>query len=200
MRLFDNTVLCLMFHPKAKPPNDSEGKPVTRCKDRIDQLVSELEARHDKIVIPTPALTELLVLLGPKYVQYLNEINGRACFKVADFDQRAAIEAALMMSAADEEGDKRSGTDSPYQKVKFDRQIIAIAKVWGVDAVYSDDKQIKRYAEDCGIKVVKVQELPLPPPIQTSFQELMHEAKTQPVAIENPAPPRSSIIEHSEGE
>src|SRR5258708_16501301 len=128
MGVFDNTFLCLLFHPEAKPPNDSKGKPVTRCKDRIDQLVSELEARHAKIIIPTPALAELLVLAGPDYVKYLNEINGRSCFKVADFDQRAAIQAALQMAAAITAGDKRSGTQAEHQKVKYDRQIVAIAK------------------------------------------------------------------------
>src|SRR5579863_785846 len=100
MALFDNTFLCLLFHPTAKPPLDSNNNPLTRCQERIDFLVSKIEEAHRKIVIPTPALCELLVIAGPKYVEYLNEINGRACYKVADFDQRAAIEAALRMADA----------------------------------------------------------------------------------------------------
>jgi predicted nucleic acid-binding protein len=169
MVLFDNTFLCLLFHPTAKPPNDSNGKPITRCQDRIDHLVSELEEAHAKIIVPTPALSELLTIAGPNYVQYLNEINGRSCFKVADFDQRAAIEAALRMADAIKAKDKRSGTLSPLQKIKFDRQIVAIAKVENVKVIYSDDKDIKALAEQCGIAVVRVEDLPLPPPVQVGM-------------------------------
>ena len=169
MVLFDNTFLCLLFHPTAKPPNDSNGKPITRCHDRIDHLVSELEATHAKILIPTPALSELLTIAGPNYVQYLNEINGRSCFKIVDFDQRAAIEAALRMADAIKAKDKRSGTLSPLQKIKFDRQIVAIAKVENVKAIYSDDNDIKALAEQCEIAVVRVEDLPLPPPVQVGM-------------------------------
>jgi hypothetical protein len=201
MALFDNTFLCLLFHPEAKPPNDASGKPVSRCRERIDQLVSELEANHSKIIIPTPALTELLVLAGPKYVEYLNEINGRACFKVVDFDQRAAIEAALRMATAKAAGDKRSGTDAEYQKVKFDRQIVAIAKVEGIKRIYSDDGHVKKLGEECGITVVRLEELPLPPPKQTFF-EGMKDVKTETpnVPSQTPDPIQAGGIGHPKSE
>lgn len=172
MALFDNTFLCLLFHPTARPPLDSNGVPVTRCQERIDDLVSRLEKSHTKIIIPTPALTELLVVAGSNYVQYLNEINGRSCFKVSDYDQRAAIEAALQMADAIKLRDKRSGTLSPYQKVKFDRQIVAIAKVENVKTIYSDDEDVETYARLIGIPTVRVQDLPLPPPTQISMKEV----------------------------
>lgn len=171
MALFDNTFLCLLFHPNARPPNDSNNNPVARCRDRIDYLVEQLEERGTKIIIPTPALAELLVIAGPNYVKYLNEINGRACFKVSDFDQRAAIEVALQMASAISTHDKRSGTLSPLQKVKFDRQIVAIAKVEGVKTIYSDDRDIKSYAERLGISTCRVEDLPLPPPVQTTMED-----------------------------
>ena len=171
MALFDNTFLCLLFHPTARPPNDSNNNPVTRCRDRIDHLVWQLEERGTKIIIPTPALAELLVIAGPNYVKYLNEINGRACFKISDFDQRAAIETALQMASSISTHDKRSGTLSPYQKVKFDRQIVAIGRVEGVKTIYSDDRDIKSYGEQLGIPVVRVEDLPLPPPVQTSMED-----------------------------
>jgi hypothetical protein len=198
MSLLDNTFLCLLFHSTAKPPNGSDGKPVARCKDRIDQLVSELEAKHEKILIPTPALTELLVLAGQDYVKYVNEINGRSCFKVIDFDQRAAIQAALMMSSAAASGDKRSGTGAEYQKVKFDRQIVAIGRVNNVKIIYSDDRHIRQYAEECGISVVRVEELRLPPPTQTSFKGMENNVKT--TSAENTTPVQGSADRHPAGE
>ena len=170
MALFDNTHLCLLFHPTARPPLDANKKPVTRCQERIDFLVTRIEEAHKKIVIPTPALAELIVIAGPNYVQYLNEINGRACYKVADFDQRAAIEAALRMADALRAGDKKSGILAPHNKIKFDRQIVAIARVENVGTIYSDDDGVKTLAEQCGIAVIRVEDLPLPPASQPRLE------------------------------
>lgn len=100
----------------------------------------------------------------------MNEITGRACYKVADFEQRAAIEAALRVADALNAGDKRSGVLAPHHKVKFDRQIVAIAKVENVGIIYSDDRDIKILGEQCGIQVVRVEDLPLPPATQPTLE------------------------------
>ena len=66
-------------------------------------------------------------------------------------------------------GDKRSGRPkelTPWQKVKFDRQIVAIAKVRGATEIYSDDQDIATFGADAGIPVCPVAEVPLPPPKQ----------------------------------
>jgi len=60
-------------------------------------------------------------------------------------------------------GDKRGGTEGTWAKVKFDRQIIAIAKVHRVSAIYSDDKDVKAWAEQHGIRVVRLEDIELPP-------------------------------------
>ncbi|MDA2934247.1 hypothetical protein MYX82_07875, partial [Acidobacteria bacterium AH-259-D05] len=53
--------------------------------------------------------------------------------------------------------------------VKFDRQIVAIAKVENAHTIYSDDDHLKSYGEKVGIKVVSVSDLPLPPPATGSL-------------------------------
>lgn len=60
-------------------------------------------------------------------------------------------------------GDKRGGSAEPWQKVKYDRQIIAIARVYGANLIYSDDDGIKTFADQIGLTVVRTWELPLPP-------------------------------------
>jgi hypothetical protein len=164
MVLFDNTCLSLLLHPDAKPPLGADGNAVSRCRDRIEHLIEILDRNRTKILIPTPVLTEFLVLAGPQASKYINEINGRTSFKIVDYDQRAAIEAAIQITDAIKRGDKKSGRLSAWSKVKFDRQIIAIARVEGVTTVYSDDADVRAYAESYGISVVKVEDLPLPPP------------------------------------
>ncbi len=167
MVVFDASFLSLLLNPGAKPPLDpSTQKPVERARERIENLVSLLQERACKIIVPTPALVELLVLAGEAGPEYLAELNSSACFKISDFDQRTAVEVAAAIREAIQEGDKKSGATGTWAKVKFDRQIVAIAKVQGADVIYSDDEDIVRYASRVNISVVRVADLPMPPPEQ----------------------------------
>ena len=47
--------------------------------------------------------------------------------------------------------------------MKFDRQILAIAKAVGVHTLYTDDKRLITRATANGLKTVRMQDLPLPP-------------------------------------
>lgn len=164
MVALDATTLFYLLDPEAKAPTDLEtGQPVSRAKDRVEYLVGRLEKDREKIIIPTPALSELLVWAGTAGPKYLDILHKSAAFKIVDFDQRAAIEVAATIRAAIDAGDKRSGSPSPWAKIKFDRQIIAIAKVAGASTIYSDDDDIARLSQQTGISVVRIQDLPLPP-------------------------------------
>jgi len=59
-------------------------------------------------------------------------------------------------------GDKKEGS-SNWSKVKFDRQIVAIARVEGAERIYSNDDDIKRFGASDGIEVVMLDDLELPP-------------------------------------
>ena len=67
-----------------------------------------------------------------------------------------------MTAAAIAEGDKREGLSATWNEIKFDRQIVAIAKVAKVSAIYSDDENLGKIAKTQGINVITVGELPLP--------------------------------------
>ena len=60
-------------------------------------------------------------------------------------------------------GDKRGGSSSAWQKVKIDRQIIAIARVRGVERIYSDDQGVATFGAQIGITVIPTWSMPLPP-------------------------------------
>ncbi len=158
--------LGLLLHPAAKPPNDPATKrPLIRAKDRIEKLVDDLHASNERVVIPTPALCEFLVLAGNDGQQYLSELANQPSFYIRPFDQMAAVELAAMELLARAKGGKRLPTDlaTPWQKVKFDRQIVAISKVHQAHTIYSDDGDVKMIAETVGIKVIPCWELQLPP-------------------------------------
>lgn len=167
MVLFDTAVLLLLLDPGAKPPVDpSSGKPVHRAGDRINHLVNRIGESADTIVVPTPVLSEVLVHAGQATQSYLEILNGHRWFRVAPFDQKAAIEAALAMRDALRRGGHRIDASKPdvtKTKVKFDRQIVAIAKAEGVHTVYSDDDDVVRYANQAGISALRTADLDLPP-------------------------------------
>jgi hypothetical protein len=162
----DTTILSLLLHPTAKPPNDpGTQKPLERAQERIEQLVDDLDAANERIILPSPALAEFLVFADTAGPQYLSELSNLSHVYIEPFDQLAAIELAAMELLARKSGSKRHPLppDVPWQKVKFDRQIVAISKFHGCKTIYSDDAQVRAIAEDVGIKVVSSWELPLPP-------------------------------------
>lgn len=153
----DASVLVFFFDQDAKAPVDPEtGRPIDRCAERVSFLISQLSASAAKIVIPTPALAEVLVLSGMAGPEWLNIISKNRHFSVVDFDTRAAIEHAAQMSNAPRP------LSPGKQKAKFDFQIIAIARVAGAQKIYSFDTDIKKNAGP-GIEVVGGFDLPLPP-------------------------------------
>ena len=60
-------------------------------------------------------------------------------------------------------GDLRAGTNTTRAKLKFDRQIIAIAKTQSQTTIYSDDEDIAKLAEALDVDVIPIHALPLPP-------------------------------------
>jgi hypothetical protein len=161
----DAGFLGLLLHPSAKPPNDpATKKPVLRLKERIEKLEDDWEVSRERIVIATPALAEFLVLADKDGSSLLNEISLRGNFYIRPFDQMAAVELAAMELMARERGSKRSpaAERAPWQKIKIDRQIVAIAKLNQAHTIYSDDNDVRNIAEELGIRVISCWQLDLP--------------------------------------
>jgi len=161
----DAGILSLLLHPTAKPPDDpATKKPVERAHERIEQLIEDLDGAKERIIVPAPALAEFLVLAAEDGPQYLNEIALLSHVYIQPLDQMAAIELAAMEILARKKGGKRHPLTAAtaWQKVKVDRQIIAISKLHQAKTIYSDDRDLKEIAEDIGIKAVSTWELPLP--------------------------------------
>ncbi|NNL96404.1 MAG: PIN domain-containing protein [Xanthomonadales bacterium] len=163
MVAFDSTIILALLEPEhCIPKHPITGDNVENAADRIDFLIETLQKDGEKIVIPTPALSEILVLAGDAGPEYLRHLESVAPFRVVDFDKRAAVQVAAMTSDAIFEGDKRDGSEETWAKVKYDRQIVAIAKVEGCSVIYSDDEGVRRVSEKNGMTVIKVADLPLP--------------------------------------
>lgn len=163
MVAMDATTLLLLFYPDAKPPLDPiTGQPLAKCKERVNLLLQDLNEAKIQVLVPTPVLSELLVRAGPDKARILNELNNSYAFKIQPFDEIAAIECAMLTDAY-VQSNKKLTEDETKAKVKYDRQIIAIAKVSGVKTIYSDDRKLGEKAAENGVVAIKTSDLPLPP-------------------------------------
>ena len=161
---FDSVILGAYLHPEASDPT-----PVDRIPERLKNLVETLESASAEIIVPTPALSEFLVLAANEAPAYLEHLSNSSVFKVEPFDLKAAIEAAALQRQAIDAGSKKGRATGPWQKVKVDWQIVAIAKVHDVDELFSDDDDVRKLAESAGVRVKGVEDLPLPSAAQASL-------------------------------
>jgi hypothetical protein len=165
MIVFDASVLLLLLNPETPPPNDAAtGQPVTRCKERIEYFIAQLTQQREKIVIPTPALSESLIKAGEAAPQYLDIMRNSRFFQVSPFGPTAAVEAAeLMRQRIARLGTLKGDALDSRAKVKFDLQIVAIARVTRATTIYTDDRGLQTLATSHGITAQGVASLPLPP-------------------------------------
>jgi hypothetical protein len=170
---FDAVILSVVLHPAAKYP-----KAIDRARDRVAQLIKDLEAANAKIVVPTPVLSEFLVLAGKDGALYLSEMTNSDLYEIQPFDTVAAVEAAAQMLKAMTSGDKKAGATGRWQVVKVDRQSVAIARVHSVTCIYSDDDGVQKLAAAAGVPVKGLADLPVPPPPEPETPSLFPEPST----------------------
>jgi hypothetical protein len=162
MIAFDTTFLTLMLVPGARHSIDN-------AKERVEFLISDIHGRGERIIIPTPALSEILVKSGAARSQIIQTLTKTPKFLVAPFDTRAALELSLMTDAAFSRKDKRDGATGTWVKVTLDRQIVAIAKTFEARAIYSEDHDVQAIARREGLDVVSVADIKIPEPPQGGF-------------------------------
>jgi predicted nucleic acid-binding protein len=159
--IFDSSYLVVLLHPNPAPAKDRDNKPVSRFQERVAYLAATMDASNDTIGIPTPAMAEVLVRSGTARAKYISVLSDRLKFQIIPFDSRAAIEAADLIAAVKPNKEKWD----TWAKVKFDIQIVSIAKAESATLIYSDDKDIEKYAKRFKIRVIRICDLPLPPPV-----------------------------------
>ena len=115
-------------------------------------------------------------------------------------DERAAVECAIAMRALRPARGKRGGSDKNWQAVKFDYQIVAIAKANGASRMYARDEGLRGFANALGIKALDISDLELPPDAaqrKLDFETLAREEHTQSSAATDSAPEDSATPDSS---
>jgi predicted nucleic acid-binding protein len=197
MVVIDTTIAMLLFRRDVpKRVTDSKGNVIDHADARVAHLVKTLDSLKSKIVIPTPVPSELLVRVTAQERQLiLEQINKHAVFRVEPFETKAAVEVAIMTHGASSAGDKKGGLNASWQKVKFDRQIVAIAKVAQSSVIYTDDSDIESIAKAVNIPTLGLADLELPPetaqgqlPLEKAH-DISDEIAAQTKAHKEPEPP-----------
>jgi rRNA-processing protein FCF1 len=148
MVLFDAGILIKLLD--ARTPDSQRAK--------LDYLIATLQKTKTKILIPTPALAEFYIKADPEVVA---NFKGKSAFIIASFDEKAAVECSISIAGAIRAGNKKaSQPDAGWQKIKFDHQIMAIAKCNRATTIYSEDEGLRRFAERLGIKALSTRDLP----------------------------------------
>jgi len=128
---------------------------------RMSTLIEQIEAQKCTLIVPMPALAEYLVGADIAGVESINVLERKTYVFMANFDRAAAFECATLDSAAIGRGDKRDGSEENWQKVKVDRQLIAIGKSNGAQLIISQDKGVRNTALRVGMSCLSIADLPL---------------------------------------
>jgi hypothetical protein len=129
---------------------------------KFNHLLDTLDQRGDRVIVPAPAYSEVLVKAPGEIAAIFQKIEDAKRFQIEPFGKRAAIECAELIAKAWGTGGKKN-FNSPWAKVKFDHQIVAIAKLCGADVVYSDDGDVKSLCARENIKCLGTEDMPVPP-------------------------------------
>ena len=142
---------------------DAAGQPVALPQERIAGMVADLEKTSSTIIVGTPALSEIMVRAGVQAAQaWLAIMNTSKVFKVVSFDAKSAIEVALMAGHMVKGEERRETTKDTYAKLKYDRQIVAIARTEGATVFYTDDDRQANLARRLGMDAKGLADCPIP--------------------------------------
>jgi predicted nucleic acid-binding protein len=118
-------------------------------------LIDETQKSRGRIVIPAPALSEFAVRARKEEIQFLLE---EKIFQIAPFDTRAALECGAIYKTwltGQSKNERKS-------KIKFELQILSIAKVNNATLLITNDHQLRTMSARYGILVKNVEDIALP--------------------------------------
>jgi predicted nucleic acid-binding protein len=159
---------------------------------KLDDLMAQFKRDRSRVLIPTPALAEVLVWADAAREGYFEILNKSTAFQLASFDSKAALECSILLEDA---FTKRERNGITKTKFKFDWQIVAIAISKGVDIVYAEDADLERCCSKAGIRFQRPTELPLP---QSAKQRSLDLDATANAANFSAAKPQAARLAESE--
>lgn len=164
-------------------------------RQRITYFAERANKAKVRIVVPVPALAEFLVYADTAAIETLNALDRKSAVYLAPFDRMAAFDCAQLDRASLGAGDKKDGATDAWQKVKIDRQIVAIGKSLGAGLIISNDGDVRSNAIRAGMRAITLDELELPPSAAQAlldFPEANARGRNTVKALVSPTEPPSN--------
>lgn len=157
--VIDSSILAWVVDPSTDLPEPPAGIPGSAA-ERLQYLVETLDNERAELLIPAPVLAEIFSVAGRDPAAILADLGGRRRVLVLPFAEREAIECGIMLR---QWLLPEARVGRARQVVKFDAQIVAVAKAVSADTIYTTDDGLARAAVREGLAVLGLWDLPLPP-------------------------------------
>lgn len=163
MIVVDANFLVLLLDPDAMPHLD-------RGRERIEFFIRELAKDKAEIVIPAPVIAEIVAGRIDRIEEIVEALLRSRYFSVQPFDAVIAIETGELIKRAQDRIPPAQRLPGWKVAMKYDAMIAATAKVRRAKAVCTDDAGLSAHLRDTDIKIIRIEDLPLPPENpQTNF-------------------------------
>ena len=156
---FDSSFLIAMAEPNVPLGAASGSLAPEEARERFSRLLKELDKSRTQIVLPTPVLAEVLVRRSDQMARLLQAVQRSSRLLIAEFGPAAAAEAADMIRLHLPDRKGRLAHLSRHG-VKFDLQILAIAKVQRCGTIYTTDSGLAELARRSKILPISMAQLP----------------------------------------
>lgn len=91
----------------------------------------------------------------------MGRVQGPVCLHCRAIRRKSGIECSISIASAAYSGNKKGvQADASWQKVKFDHQIVAIAKANSATMIYSEDHGLRKFAASQGLAAQCTNDLP----------------------------------------
>ncbi|WP_312953901.1 type II toxin-antitoxin system VapC family toxin [Atlantibacter hermannii] len=174
-----NILICLMKKNSASTnllADDGFSK-IDNLELRSRALLDHIERQGGTIAIPAPVLAEyLLGIEGERNKHaHVETISSMNCFEIIPFEELAAVECSLLPSIHEfKQFAKEKNSNQTANKIRFDRQIISIAKANGITEIWSSDGEVIKKGREIGIDVKSISEIQ-PIPLSDQFPLNLHD-------------------------
>ena len=142
--VIDANILAALFSKNYEDARDA----------RIRGLIADSRTTRSRLVVPTPVFAEFSVRARDDEIEF---ITSQHVFKLVPFDAIAAIECGFMIRDVFSHESKKD-----RHAIKFDLQILAIAKVCRATRLITNDKQLRSRSSSLGISAISIMDLPVP--------------------------------------
>jgi hypothetical protein len=161
MVAFDNTILSILLFPDAVVHQGPEPKPVERAHDRVNALVQEIADAGEQVLVPSPALAEVLATPDCDMEEVLSTLRGcihpdrrlRSARRSRTGHPSSCRLYCRRYSGRPEDHEDKDEVRSADRGDRTDQR---------PRVLYSDDDGVKKFEEGSGLKVKRTSDLPIP--------------------------------------